>query len=148
MEEDLMGRGNVRICGEYEGLYYLDRDRIENIENMEVGSDWAWNDMEEFICERLEKRFPSFWRVDEWDDDRHILLENKLFRVAVCDNDWSAAWMLLEGDEIEDAGRNLMKRHYRRYLEGIKNALIDEYGEAVGYVNVWTSGLRYTEKAC
>lgn len=175
-----MGRGNVCVMGTYEGLYYVDRDRIdmyrdvrainadENLKTafelqsaeIEYGYtgddvDWhydefasrsQWDDMVEYMCDRFELRFPSFSRADRWKNrDKHIVLESKLFEVAVCDNEWSIAWMLLEKDIGVDEGSNLKGRYFDTYLKEIKDALIDGYGEAIGYGGAWTSGTRYTK---
>jgi hypothetical protein len=53
--------------------------------------------------------------------------------------------MLLEKDIGTNEGLNLMGRHCNAYLEEIKNALVDEYDEAIGYGGSWTSGTRYTK---
>ena len=130
------------------GISYLDKD-----------SDWThdadvsrmnWEFMIEAIQEKLSRRFPSFQTCNEW---RHrpghtIVLKNELFEIAVADNEWSAAWMLLERTDIDDAGsnRNLMRQNYTSYLEGLKNALVETWGECYGYGGPWTSGPRYTKE--
>ena len=112
-------------------------------------SEDNWRLMIEIMCERFMAKFPSFYREDKWiDNDRHVVLESKLFRIAVVDNEWSAAWLLLERSDIDDTGRNrtLMRRNYQKYLEAIKHILIDVWGEAIGYGGAWVSGRKYTRE--
>jgi len=112
-------------------------------------SDDNWRQMIETMRDRLMARFPSFYSEDKWiDRDRRVVLENELFHIAVVDNEWSAAWLLLERSDIDDTGRNrtFMRRHYQTYLEAIKRILIDRWGEATGYGGAWVSGKRYTKE--
>jgi hypothetical protein len=107
--------------------------------------------MIDYMSEYITDRFKSFERVDKSVWHRrglHIVLENRLFQIAVTDNEWSAAWMLIERDDIDDVGgnRNIMRRHYRTYLNCIKNALIDGFGEAIGYGGAWICGAVYRKE--
>ena len=115
-----------------------------------VGTQVMWDDMVDYMTGSLMRRFPSFYKVDIWRgrDSRHILLENKLFQIAVVDNEWSVAWCLLERPDADDTGSNwpLMKRHYQSYLDGIREALLDGYGEAIAYGGAWVSGEVYRRK--
>ena len=113
-------------------------------------SDDNWQEMIKVIQDSIGKRFPSFYPADEWRDrDAHVILENGLFQIAVVDNEWSAAWCLLERTDIDDTGssRTFMRRHFQTYLEAIKQIIVDEWGEAVGYGGAWVSGRRYTKEA-
>jgi len=112
-------------------------------------SEDNWRQMIEIMREKFIKRFLSFYREDKWiDNDRHVVLENGLFRIAIVDNEWSAAWLLLERTDIDDTGSNrtFMRRHYQTYLEEIKRILIDVWGEAIGYGGAWVSGRKYTRE--
>ncbi|MCL2589202.1 MAG: hypothetical protein FWD84_07325 [Oscillospiraceae bacterium] len=121
-----------------------------------AGVDWAydqfesqtaWEDMVSEICQALMVRFKSFQRVDRWRNSRHIVLESAFFEIAVEDGEWCAASMLLERHDVDDVGSNrtLMRRHYKAYLEAIKTALVDVWGEAIGYGGAWVSGERYVK---
>lgn len=58
-----------------------------------------------------------------------------------------AVCLIERADREEYAGLRAM--HYQNYLDGIRETLIDVYGEAIAYGGAWTSGKRYTrvEKA-
>jgi hypothetical protein len=113
-------------------------------------SDANWKGMIEFMRERLTLRFNSFQPVDKWRYryGGHVVLENSFFQISVADNEWSAAWLLLEREDIDDTGANrtLMRRHYPAYLEAIKNALLDGWGEAIGYGGAWVHGKIYKKE--
>ena len=120
-------------------------------------SDWAYDEdasqanvheMISFVRNGVQARFKSFCAVDTWRNNWHIVLENELFEIAVFDNEWSAAWGLLEKFDADDTGcnRTFMRRHYQTYLEGIKRVLVDGWGEAFGYGGAWVSGKRYTRE--
>ena len=115
-------------------------------------SDDAWRSMICYMQEKITKRFPSFRIVDRWKrcGTMRVVLENRLFDIAVVDNEWSATWMLLQSEDIEDAmwhkGESfapLMSRHHQTYLDAIKDGLLQRYGECVGYGGAWTSGPVY-----
>lgn len=126
-------------------------------------ADWAydeflsgneWTSMIELMQESLMSRFKSFSKCDRWrgvtaydrSQNRHVVLENGMFEIAVVDNEWSAAWMLLERADIEELEyrngvnlRPLMARHYHSYLYAIRDILLDTYGECSAYSGAWTS---------
>ena len=122
-----------------------------------TNSEWAfdqfstsdnWNEMINIMQEYFISLFKSFTKSNKWRGTTaysstrncHVVLESELFDIAIADNEWSVAWLLLERDDIDDNKRPLMKRHYKTYLEALKNALVDFYGEATEYGGAWTSG--------
>jgi len=112
-------------------------------------SDDNWRNMIKVMQNSIGKRFPSFYATDEWRDrDAHVILENGLFQIAVVDNEWSAAWCLLERTDVDDTGANrtFMRRHYDTYLETIKQTLLDGWGEAIGYGGAWVHGRKYIKE--
>ena len=120
-------------------------------------ADWAldchetqlsWDEMIFRFIEGFQQRFKSFYKMEKWRGNRHIVLQSELFELAVVDGEWCAAWCLLEREDVDDVGRNrtLMRRHYHAYLKAIKTILIDWWGEAIGYGGAWTSGKRYTHE--
>jgi hypothetical protein len=112
----------------------------------ECESDDNWNDMVHEMRSGLMRRFKSFYEVDRWRDrEIHVVLENNLFEIAVVDNEWSAAWCLLERRDIDGTNGAFIRRHYQTYLEAIKRILIENWGEAIGYGGAWTHGVRYTK---
>lgn len=188
-----MGRGNVCVHYECEGLYYLDKEFLDvyrKVHKCDCGhvsgfdldaepmternlreagiaydfdgsrTDYAydeedsrqnWDDMIEIVRERFMKQFKSFSAVDKWRKrgEVRVVLESGLFEIAVEDNEWSAAWCLLEREDIDDVGANrtFMRRHHKTYLEAIKQTLVDAWGEAIGYGGAWTHGATYRKEA-
>lgn len=164
-----MGRGNVCVTGPYEGLFYIDYDDLDEYcrvdeETDEVehrllgelsyeeltGGEWKlderqsrlnWEDAKlDLICALMAK-FPSFVRSNEWiEDDRQVILENDLFYIAVADNQWSQAVMLVQKEHCYFDYSGLQKRHYQRYLDGIRDALFEQFETLGTYGGAWTSG--------
>lgn len=124
------------------GKWYLD----------EEGSDTEEEDVLECFCDEMKKLCPSFDKVDKNLFDflagrkRHVVLENRLFRICVDDNEWSLAVELIERD---DYGRleGLQKRHYRHYLECMKKALLSRLPSIGIYTGPWTHGTITREEA-
>ena len=161
-----MGRGNCCTFGDYEGLWYIDRDLIDVYYNAEtdesrlardidldefpsfrysdIESQFNFDDMIGVIKERMVAKFKSFHPVDRWVSDggsrcdRHAFLESELFFIAVEDNEWSYAIELIQKGPEYLAG--FQKRFYQIYLNAIRDILLDYYGE-VSYRNgAWMSG--------
>ena len=172
-----MGRGNVCVFGKYEGLYYIDNDKIdcyqrkvrdidEDEEEEEVdseiylGEDIPYSEYQNYVYDEIEtsfryeevvselkrsikKRCHSFKDCDLWiDRERQAILENKLFYICLCDNQWSIAVMLIQKEpEYGDKDlEGLQKCHYKGYLEIIKEALFEQFDEIGTYSGAWTSG--------
>lgn len=161
-----MGRGNCCTFGEYEGLWYIDRDLIDVYYNEETDeyklardmnldeypsckysyteSEFNFDDMLEVIKERMMAKFQSFKPVDRWVSDggtrcdRHAFLESELFFIAVEDNEWSYAIELIQKGPENLAG--LQKRFYQTYLNAIRDILLDYYGEVSYRRGAWMSG--------
>lgn len=163
-----MGRGNVCVWGDYEGLWYVDRDyldcytsKFENeygeyedkmlgeIEYDEFGRfeyDYVLSEIyyDEFINEfvsMMEKKFNSFTSTG---NKYGSIMENNLFEVQIEDNEWSYAVKLIqkENDWYDSYGLNgLQKRHYQNYLEGMKDILLDMFPEIGCYGGAWTHGV-------
>lgn len=113
-----------------------------------------WSSQEEFddvvqcFIEGFTKRFPSFKKVKPYTLRRSwyygiestVIMENKLFRIALEDNEWSTAVMLLQvQDNYDDHLEGLQKQHYKRYLDGMAKALLDRLPDIGGYSGAWTS---------
>lgn len=164
-----MGRGNVCVFNKYEGLYYIDYDDLLVYKNTKeedsfvlrkeldyqqlTNGDWKYaefesemnlNDDKEYIISRLQERFASLRRCNEYIGSSSAVLENKLFFIAFEDNEWSMAIKLLEkcgpyGEEY--AG--MKAKHYQEYLNGIKDILFELYDSIGTYCGPWTSGKIY-----
>lgn len=161
-----MGRGNVCVWGDYEGLWYVDRDyldcytsKFENedgeyedkmlgeIEYDEFGSyeyDYVLSEIyyDEFIIEfvkMMEKKFNSFASTG---DKYGSIMENNLFEIQIEDNQWSYAVKLIQKENpYDDCLRGLQKKHYQNYLEGMKDILLDMFPSIGCYSGAWTSGV-------
>ncbi len=96
-------------------------------------SEEAWDTMLNEFAADFMKRFPSFTRLDRGVRSHSVsanaIMQNDLFYVAVADNDWSFAIVLMEKP---NANEGLMAQHYQRYLDGMKECLLT-YVESVAY---------------
>ena len=140
-----MGRGNVCVHGKYEGLYYVDYDNfyynvMDEEDNETDEREFDQHYMEESIeqFKRRMKQLTSFKDCDRWRDrETHVVLESSLFEIAIVDNEWSYAVMLLQKDDVSTG---LQKKHYKNYLARIKNVLFEQFNELGVYGGAWTSG--------
>jgi hypothetical protein len=146
-----MGRGNECVHGDCEGLYYVDYDNFESYiydfetdtETEERDYDLEREQIEESISKfksDFMKKFKSFYKTDKWIGDDQILLENNLFYIAVCDNQWSLCFKLLQKDDGINNFENLQSKHYRTYLNGMRDTLFNQFSELGIYSGAWTSG--------
>ena len=157
-----MGRGNVCVFGNYEGLYYVDRGYLDFyvpidgeaddgklLEEMEH-NDFAEYEYDEFISQSyyedfiyefiyyFTKKFKSFSKTGK---DYGTILENNLFEIEIEDNQWSYAVKLIQKECWYDNHlEGLQKKHYENYLEGIKNILLELFPSIGCYSGAWTSG--------
>lgn len=164
-----MGKGNVCVFKPYEGLYYIDNqnlsvyrengDLTEDPEDRllrdlsyedlsswhydEIGSMYEEEDVLVCFTEGFLRKFPSFSKVtpkDQWiSRSQRAILENKLFSIAVEDNEWSLAVELLQKeDPYGDSLAGLQKKHYQAYLKGIRDSLLDRLPSIGAYAGAWT----------
>lgn len=148
-----MGRGNVCVFGDYEGLFYVDwnnfpshyeDDEGNSVDDYQLQQD-DWEDALIRFKAAFKKRYPSFVEADsEWiDNEKKAVLENGLFYIAVTDNEWSMAVMLIqkEPDYYQTSSIiNLQKRFSDTYLAGMKECLFMQFTELGIYGGPWTSG--------
>ena len=136
-----MGRGNTRVFGDYEGVYYIDWDNFSNEDDFWREEEWE-NSLEQFISD-FTRRFKSFSRCDKWiGGDNRAILENGLFYIAIADNEWSIAIKLIQKEQEYYDGNleNLQAKHYKTYLDGMKECLFNQFEELGIYTGPWTSG--------
>lgn len=163
-----MGRGNTCVFGKYEGLYYIDKDftevyRKENefdddtyacmgeLDYNDITSgEWhySYSLIEEYIDEFLRKfvkHYKAFTRPckTKYYNDGEVILESRLFYIVLEDNMWSYAVKLIQKQPVYDeyTYEGLQRQHYKRYLDGIKNVLLDIFPEIGTYSGAWTSGV-------
>lgn len=160
-----MGCGNVCVHGDFEGLYYIDKDYIDIYTSKEADDNGEYNskllsemtmsdfddfDYDEylsmlryedfvsnFVC-MIKQKFSSFFRHDR---DYGTILENGLFKIKIVDNEWSYAIMLIQKDDDYGNLTNLQSKHYKNYLDGIKTILLDLFPSIGYYTGAWTSGI-------
>lgn len=148
-----MGRGNACVHGDFEGLYYVDWDNFSD--EYEDGDGNIVNDYDfqrdeweaslaQFVFD-FKKRFKSFDDSKGWlGNTEKIVLENELFYIVTEDNQWSMAIKLIQKEQnYYDSGNivNLQSRHYKTYLEGMKECLFNQFDEIGVYGGAWTSGV-------
>ena len=102
------------------------------------------DDILECFIEGFTKMFPSFRRPESaelWLEDACVILESKLFHIAVEDNEWSLAVELLQKeDPYDDHLSGLQGRHYLKYLDGMKRCLLDRLPSIGTRKGAWMSG--------
>lgn len=161
-----MGRGNCRVTGDCEGLFYVDNDYLwvyhhknepedtrllKDVPYGEMDKIWLFDeegtmvqdeDFRECLFAAVRRRFPSFDSCDKWagwNNELHAVMENRLFYICIEDNEWSLAVELIQRD---DAGtlHGLQCGLYQRYLDGIRDALFEQFDTLGVYAGPWTSG--------
>lgn len=160
-----MGRGNVCVRGDYEGLYYVDRDYIdcyvakeaneqgeyeekmlgdmsmEDFNNFDydyVLSEIYYDDFIQNFTYMMEEKFKSFISTG---NDFGTVMENNLFEIVIEDNEWSYAIELIQKEDWYDNHlEGLQKKHYENYLNGIKNILLELFPSIGCYGGAWTHG--------
>lgn len=106
----------------------------------------------ECFVEGFTKLFPTFRQPEPAElwlkDDGRVLLENKLFYIALEDNEWSLAVKLIQKeDPYDDHLSGLQKQHHQRYLEGMKKALLERLPSIGAYSGAWTHKVITKEEA-
>lgn len=161
-----MGCGNVNVYGEYEGLWYVDKDYLdyyiakeadeygdydskmlgdmtaEDFNDYDYDNDLSYLNTIDYInmfVEKMEKRFGSFVSTEE---EFGTIMENSLFEIKIVDNEWSYAIELIQKEnEYDDYLSGLQKKHYQNYLNGMKDILLGMFPEIGCYGgNPWTHG--------
>lgn len=161
-----MGRGNTCVHGEYEGLYYVDRDYIDcyiakelnkdgeyeqklqcdmdypddynNFDYDDILSSIYYDDFIQNFTSMMENKFKSFVSTG---NDYGTIMENNLFEIEVEDNEWSYAVKLIQKEnDYDNYLEGLQKKHYQNYLEGIKNILLELFPSIGCYGGAWTHG--------
>lgn len=163
-----MGRGNVCVTGKYEGLFYVDNeffqtysrfdgeetcslllrdlssDELLDWEYDEVESQFEFDYIRDTFIENMVKRFKSFYAPEKeyWiNNTRKVILENKLFYIAIEDNEWSVAFELLQKEDEYGTGwiTSLQRKNYMVYFDAMKDSLFECVPELGIYTGPWTS---------
>ncbi len=128
--------------------YRLRRDiEFSELDEWEYDDTSTWleeRDMEINLVYRFTRMFPSFVRCKEHEwitREQRAIMENDLFYVCLEDNQWSVAVELIQKQDPYDRSyEGLQKRHYRRYLDGLRDCLFEQFDEIGTYGGAWTSG--------
>jgi hypothetical protein len=68
-------------------------------------------------------------------------MENQLFEIKIEDNEWSYAVKLLQKEPGYDYDyTGLQKKHYKNYLNAIKEVLLELFPSIGCYGGAWTHG--------
>lgn len=163
-----MGRGNVCVTGEYEGLFYIDRDDLDVWRKVvdgetrdtrlarelpheeRTGGEWEfdqllsdeeWEEALESLMWKMHRKYPSFRECNKWlSNSRKAVMQNKLFYIAVEDNEWSMTVMLIQKTNYYSSMVAMQKRHYQFYLDSIRDFLFEQFDTLGTYAGAWTSG--------
>ncbi len=166
-----MGRGNVCTSGPYEGLFYIDNEDLHWFRSIHedtsdepelrlsrdlsyqemIGSDWVFDDLEteqywngvlQTFIASMRSRYKSLHICDEWiSRTEYAILKNRLFYIVVEDNEWGEAVKLIQKEGSYQDLFGLQKRHYQCYLDGIRDALFEQFNTLGIYGGPWTHGV-------
>ena len=168
----MMGRANVCVFGDYEGLYYVDRGYIDVYTAKDMNEDGEYEekmyidldlddfgdyDYDEFLSQiyyedfiqeftaMMENKFKSFTSTGK---NYGTVMENNLFEIEIEDNQWSYAVKLIQKECWYDNHlEGLQKKHYENYLDGMKNILLELFPSIGCYGGAWTHGTITREMA-
>lgn len=131
-----LGKGNISVRGDYEGLYYVDYESFNN------DVDLWWEYYEKEIVQDFIERFESFAECNEWvTRDRRAVAENSLYYLAIEDNEWSVAIELIQKDNNYQNIEGFQKQHFKSYYEGLRDILFGYFDSLGIYCGAWTSGI-------
>lgn len=159
-----MGRGNICTKGDFEGLYFVDREYLDmyshkqdtnnilylhDIYHSNVSlSDFDYDEFSsqsnfEYFIETFKTDFMSRFKSFTNNENNYFgtILESELFEVVIRDNEWSYAVCLIQKEETyyDNYNKaNLQKKHYQTYLNGIKECLFNQFEEIGKYNGPWT----------
>lgn len=136
-----MGRGNFCPCGNITFQWYInDANYYDGEFNEYYDYDLEAEDIH-YALEKIKERFPSFYECRECKDSywgQVVRLKNKLFEIGTADNQWSAAIYIKECDNLEE-NYGLAEKHFEEYKNGIKDILLDIFGEIYLRNGPWMS---------
>lgn len=134
--------------GEFD--YRLRRDiDYSEFSEWEYCETYSWIEQEQFerrLVQSFTKRFPSFKPCGEreWiNRDQRAIMESNLFYVCLEDNEWSIAVELIQKENScyePYSNDGLQKKHYRNYLNVLRDCLFEQFEELGIYSGAWTSG--------
>lgn len=161
-----MGKGNVRVNGEYETLFYVDYDDLEvywnpetddyrmrreipfeEIEQWQYDEEYSQENYANFcylLTEGLRHRIKSFQLPTESEQreerDGRLLLSNKLFRIVLVDNEYSVAVELLQNENNSYCIENFQRRHFETYKKALQDCLFEQFDTLRIFTGIWTHG--------
>lgn len=113
----------------------------------EVGSIYEVEDILNCFYDEFHRTCPSFVPASKnvyLKSNRRAVYENELFYICTEDNDWGLAVELIQKDGYSDCQcawlAGLQRTHYRKYLDGMRNALLSRLPEIGFYTGPLTHG--------
>lgn len=110
----------------------------------EEGSMNEEADVLECIVDTLGHRFRSMTPVlgEKWvSRTQRVIMENELFAIAVEDNENSLAVELLQKEvKYDERILSFQKRHFERYRDALRDAMLERVPEISFPTSAWTSG--------
>ena len=115
----------------------------------EMASEEETNNVLSMFCYEMQKRCPSFESSDgvlsASFEDRRVILQNQLFYICVEDNEWSLAVELIQRESYSDCEEawmaGIQRTHYKRFLEAMKESLLEILPSIGIYTGPWTHGI-------
>ena len=143
------------LCSECALGRDIDIDESDEWYYDETLTECEWNDIMASFKHKFMARFPSFseCRKNTWLKDnsgsfnRQAVMENRLFYVALEDNEWSVAVELIP--KVDDYGGGsllgLQSRHFAILEEQMKNILLERLPKIHTRCGAWMSGTIMSE---
>ena len=123
----------------------LDFDDMAIVEYNELLTRDEFDMFKEDLVQDFTWKFMSFERIEGCkmiDREREAIMENGLFYVCLVDNEWSVAVELIQ--KVDPYGyslEGLQKKHYQKYLDGLKECLRMQFDAIGTYGGAWTHGI-------
>jgi hypothetical protein len=145
-----MGRGNYippvsSSYAEYDTIY-VDKECVYGEDYWEQEDNDFYFEYLEFkdeLISRFTDRFRSFEKNDsDWLNDYRtkIVADNRLCMLTVCDDDtYIAVSVIAKDDDYDQRIVNIANRHVENYAKGLKEIILDMYGEYRYRTSAWTS---------
>ena len=124
-----MGRGYWLPPNE-ENLVCCDGFYIDSKPVYEKGYEQGWNELIKYISEKIQLRDNTFKKVCEWrecsiSESRFVISENYQVQIIADDvGGYIAVYVIIPEDCTKP---NVAKQSFPRYLQNIKNILLDKY---------------------
>ena len=97
----------------------------DNYAYSQISSQDNFENFKTWFLARMQKQFKSMHPCDYWlGRSKHVILENKLFMIALEDNDWSLAIELLRIGRKQPNLKGLQNQMFQNFVNGLRNNLL------------------------